>query len=373
MVDWRVGVAMLFLGATACGGGGGSSSSPTAPSSTSTTTTTQVTVTNLSASASTTTTTVGQTVTVIATATYSDGTSATVTPTWTSSNTAVATVSASGTVTALAAGTTTVTATAGGRSGTVAITVSVASAGSFSAGLYLVGSQVTAGRYYNDSSRFCYWKRLSGVGGTTSEVIEYAYILGDAGQLIVDIKATDFAFETNSDCGTWYDTPRHGLQANITAGEWLVGDQIPSGRYFTEPASYGCFWTRLSGASGASSEVIEYDYVGDAGQLIVDIQASDEIFSSNDDCGTWTTTAPHGVQTSITPGVWLVNDQVQPGTYSASTVSGCTWYRLSGFEGNYSEIIAWDYVGGGQTTVSILASDEGFYTNDDCGTWTLLE
>ena len=235
----------VLIGTMTCGGDGGVG--PTAPSSTSTTV--AVTVTSILASASRTTLNVGETVTVIATATYSDGTSATISPTWTSSDTSVIPVFTSGTVTALAAGTTTVTATAGGRSGTVAITVSVASAGSFSAGLYLVGSQVTAGRYYNDSSRFCYWKRLSGVGGTTSEVIEYAYILGDAGQLIVDIKASDFAFETNSDCGTWYDTARHGLQASITAGQWLVGDQVPSGRYFTDPAN-GCYWERLCCRSG---------------------------------------------------------------------------------------------------------------------------
>jgi hypothetical protein len=242
--------------------------------------------------------------------------------------------------------------------------------GAFSAGQYLVGSEVAAGRYYTDPNSGCYWERLSGVGGTFSEILANEATNYDAGQLIVDIKATDVAFKADSDCGTWYTTARHGVQVNITAGQWLVGDQIVPGRYFTDPAS-GCYWERLSGASGTGEILANEATNYDAGQLIVDIQASDEIFASDDDCGAWTTTAPHGVQANITPGQWLVGEQVQPGTYSASVSSGCYWERQSSFTGS-DQIIDNEYVSAaGSEVVTILASDEGFYTDDDCGTWTL--
>jgi hypothetical protein len=49
---------------------------------------------------------------------------------------------------------------------------------------------------------------------------------------------------------------------------------------------------------------------------------------------------------------------------------GCYWARLSDFTGSLGGIIDNDFVsGGGQSLVTISASDAGFQTDADCGTW----
>jgi hypothetical protein len=67
----------------------------------------------------------------------------------------------------------------------------------------------------------------------------------------------------------------------------------------------------------------------------------------------------------------LVGEQIQAGTYSAQTRSGCYWERRRNFQGTLSAIIANDFVdAGGRRRVTIRSSDEGFLTDDECGTWT---
>jgi hypothetical protein len=167
------------------------------------------------------------------------------------------------------------------------VAITVATASSFSAGQYLVGSQVAAGRYYTVPSNGCYWERQSGFGGTLSDIVANEFVAFDAGQLIVDINETDFAFEADSDCGTWYDTARHGLQVNISPGWWLVGEQVQPGTY-TANVSSGCYWERLNGFGGTLSDINANKYVSSAGSQFVSILASDEGFYTDDDCGTWT-------------------------------------------------------------------------------------
>jgi len=158
--------------------------------------------------------------------------------------------------------------------------------GAFGAGQHLVGDQITAGRYYTDPSSGCYWERQSGLGGTLSEAIANYFIADDVGQLIVDIKATDMAFETDSECGTWYDTPRHGIQVDITAGQWLIGEQIQPGTYGASVSS-SCYWERQSGFSGEFGTTIDNNFTSTAGHQLVTILASDEGFYTTDNCGSW--------------------------------------------------------------------------------------
>jgi hypothetical protein len=50
---------------------------------------------------------------------------------------------------------------------------------------------------------------------------------------------------------------------------------------------------------------------------------------------------------------------------------GCCWERQSGLGGTLGEVITNDFVSTpGQRFVSILASDVGFYADEDCGIWT---
>ena len=66
-------------------------------------------------------------------------------------------------------------------------------------GTWLVGLEVSAGIYTAPGDEQCYWKRLSGFGGTSDEVIASA---SGAVRPIVEIAPTDKGFET-SNCGQW--------------------------------------------------------------------------------------------------------------------------------------------------------------------------
>jgi hypothetical protein len=156
----------------------------------------------------------------------------------------------------------------------------------FGTGVYLVGKDIPAGRYYTVPANGCYWERLSGLGGTLAEIIANDSI-SDYRQAIVDIKASDLAFSTNAGCGTWFSTPRLGFQAVIPSGTWLVGAQIAGGTYQVN-ASSGCYWERLRDFTGSLSSIIANDYVSGAGPQLVSIAAGDVGFTTNSSCGTWT-------------------------------------------------------------------------------------
>lgn len=163
-----------------------------------------------------------------------------------------------------------------------------------------------------------------------------------------------------------------GPRTTIVPGTHTVGTDIVPGRYFTDPG-LGCYWERLSGFGGTLNDVIANDFVGfDAPQLIVDILGSDRGFSSDSDCRTWSMSPRAAPSSGITPGTWLVNAQIAPGTYRITAAPGCYWERLRNFEGRIASIIANDFVaGGGPVIVSISPSDVGFHADDDCGTqWT---
>ncbi len=157
------------------------------------------------------------------------------------------------------------------------------------------------------------------------------------------------------------------------AGRYLVGKDIPAGRYFTVPGGAGgCYWERLSGLGGSLAEIIANDFIGAGfGQVIVDVAGSDLAFSTTADCGTWYSTPRLGSQSSIPSGTWLVGAQIAPGTYQANANANCYWKRLSNFGGTLSAIIANKFVSSaGNQLVSISASDVGFSTTAECGAWT---
>ena len=156
--------------------------------------------------------------------------------------------------------------------------------GSFGAGTWIVGEDIVPGRYFTNPSSGCYWERLSGTTGSSSDILANEFISFDSGQEIVDIASSDYAFKPNSKCGTWSQTLVAAPSSGIPPGRWLVGRQIPTGEYETN-ASRGCYWERLSGFSGR--DIIANDFVGDAGRQIVGISSSDEGFYSDSDCGTW--------------------------------------------------------------------------------------
>ena len=155
------------------------------------------------------------------------------------------------------------------------------------------------------------------------------------------------------------------------AGTWRVNSDIQPGRYFANPAR-GCYWERLSGLSGALSDIIANEaLLFDSGQEIVDVAASDLAFAPDDDCGTWRQTPfPAPAVGTITPGRWLVGAQVPAGTYVATVPRGCYYEGVRSFGGTLNEIIANHFSSVPERiTLTIGSSVVGFYTDDDCGTW----
>jgi len=157
----------------------------------------------------------------------------------------------------------------------------------FGPGQYRVGTDIAAGRYFNDPASGCYWERLSGFGGTLSDVLANEFVGFNAAQWIVDILPSDRGFQTDGECGTWFNTPRHGQQNSITPGVWLVGQQIAPGTYRANVRE-GCYWERLRNFEGTLSAVIANDFVSTSGSRIIEIRSGDVGFSADDDCGEWT-------------------------------------------------------------------------------------
>lgn len=158
---------------------------------------------------------------------------------------------------------------------------------SFGPGQYRVGTDMPAGRYYNDPVNGCRYQRVSGFGGTPSEVIFDRVIDFDAGQWIVDVVSTDAGFVTDANCGTWFTTPRRGLQTTLTAGRWIVGAQITPGTFRAENAVQGCYWERLSNFTGAANAIIANQFVTGPGAQLVTIAATDAGFTTTPECGSW--------------------------------------------------------------------------------------
>jgi hypothetical protein len=164
---------------------------------------------------------------------------------------------------------------------------------------------------------------------------------------------------------------RLGPRTQFGAGQHLVGTDIAPARYFSDPAD-GCYWERLSGLGGSLSEIIANEFIGfNARQWIVDIKSSDRAFESDPECGTWFQTPRHAMQQDLPPGVWLVGQQIAPGTYRATVQAGCYWERLRGFSGELGDIIANQFISsGGTRNIDVGGGDVGFQSDGDCGTWT---
>jgi hypothetical protein len=74
---------------------------------------------------------------------------------------------------------------------------------------------------------------------------------------------------------------------------------------------------------------------------------------------------------SFGPGQWRTHTQLAPGRYYAAPRSGCYWERQRGVSGAVPDIIANEFIGfdATQWIVDIHATDAGFETDPQCGTW----
>jgi hypothetical protein len=162
----------------------------------------------------------------------------------------------------------------------------------FGAGTHRVGIDIPAGTYRNGGDfSGCYWERLSGFGGTLDDIIanEFTNV-----RQIVEVKPSDVAFKTDSDCRTWSNnlTPAKAPTASFGGGIWQVPTEVAPGLWQNTPSSTGCYWERLRGFSGESSDTIANDFIGDQTPTIVRVDGGDSGFSTDTDCGTWTYLGP---------------------------------------------------------------------------------
>jgi hypothetical protein len=151
----------------------------------------------------------------------------------------------------------------------------------------------------------------------------------------------------------------------------VVGTDVIAGvTYRTRTLPDGCYWARLSGFTGEFEDIIANDFT--YGYSVVTIGANDAGFES-DGCGTWTrdlSAVTSGPTAPVTAdGVYIVGTDISPGLWRAEGVDGCYWARLSGFTGEFDDIIANDFRSSGSSVVQILPSDVGFETSG-CTTWT---
>ena len=149
-------------------------------------------------------------------------------------------------------------------------------------------------------------------------------------------------------------------------GRFLVGVGVAPGRYFSDPNGE-CYWERQTTSGGWTTFQTWFD----PGQWVVDILPSDEAFASFAGCGWWSPNPVATVESNvITPGVWLVREQVAQGRYRANARPGCSWARLRHFDGTSGGVIESATDKSGEITVSIRSTDAGFLANEACGRWT---
>jgi hypothetical protein len=155
----------------------------------------------------------------------------------------------------------------------------------FGDGVWAVPGQVLPGTYRNsDSSAFCDWARLSGLGGDESDVIE-DWLTNEID--IVTIMPSDAGF-SSVNCGTWSTdlSPRTSSPTAVFGGgSFLVGSEVAPGVWRNSDSSGSCYWERLSGFGGSLGEILDNSFSTTIETVTID--ASDLGFSS-ERCGSWT-------------------------------------------------------------------------------------
>ncbi|HLH73918.1 MAG TPA: hypothetical protein VKX96_11600 [Chloroflexota bacterium] len=151
-------------------------------------------------------------------------------------------------------------------------------------------------------------------------------------------------------------------------GTLMVGKDITPGTYRNKSPNPGCYWARLKGFSGATSDIIANENAD--GPQVVTISGSDAGFES-DGCGTWTTDLSPitpSPTSSFKDGVYIVGVDIAPGTWRSQGATACYWERRATFSGLTGDIIANDNTTSA-AVVTISSTDKGF-KSDGCGSWT---
>jgi hypothetical protein len=153
----------------------------------------------------------------------------------------------------------------------------------FADGLFRVGSDIQPGRYIVPTiapGSTCFWERRSGFSGEIEDVLATDVPIG---RTVVDVLPTDAGFFSRG-CLQWFTQVSPPVPSTTFGdGDWIVGDEIPPGRYATAGGP-GCSWARASGFTHTLEELIT---TGQAeGPVVIDVEPTDARISSRA-CGTW--------------------------------------------------------------------------------------
>ena len=149
-------------------------------------------------------------------------------------------------------------------------------------------------------------------------------------------------------------------------GTYTVGSDVQAGVYVAEGGDQ-CSWQRLSDPAGGPGDVIAQGLP--LPRPVVEITSDDAAFKS-EGCGSWTALDDYtGPQATEIPGngIWIVNQDLVPGTYKAEGGDLCMWQRLNAFTPDLDSVIRM----GGDPKVTIESGDIGFLTSA-CGSWTKI-
>jgi hypothetical protein len=160
-------------------------------------------------------------------------------------------------------------------------------------GMYVVGSQVSAGTYTSTSTATCTWERLKDASGSDDSALGFGPF-NERGRVIVTISSKDKYFAT-SGCGTWTKMPSTGTPA-ATAGDgmYAVGIHLQPGTYVNSgPAPVTCMASILTGFGGTMEEFLQggITELPTSHKLQLTLLATDKGFFTSG-CGTWTRIGP---------------------------------------------------------------------------------
>jgi len=156
------------------------------------------------------------------------------------------------------------------------------------AGVLFVGDEVSPGLYYSDvpeDTRTCITKTLETLSDTSEQ---WLYSGGDFA--VIEIRAEDFGFDNEADCGTWRPFVPPPLAADpptsiVRGGINLVGVDVAPGIYEATPEG-ACLVKTTSDYSGSeTTEIWIYD---EGERALIEIASSDvALVNEADDCGIW--------------------------------------------------------------------------------------
>ena len=238
-------------------------------------------------------------------------------------------------------------------------------------GMYIVGRDIAAGIYAgnpgSEAGDSCYWERLNGASGEFGDTITND---NARGQFYVEVKSTDSYFTVRCEVTPLAEWPVPSQPlSEIGTGMYIVGRDIAAGIYAGNPGSEAgdsCYWERLNGASGEFGDTITNDNA--RGQFYVEVKSTDSYFTVRCEVtplAEWP--VPSQALTTLEPGMYLVDRDISPGTYSGQAGDGildsCYWERLSGVSGDFTELIENDIATG---TYSVVVEDTDFALTTRC-------